>query len=229
MALAVAEDDHLAEGRCRRDRGPAQRAERPAQGARALMRLRHLAGWDVARAVEASHPSLPVGFITGWGEDPKVIGVAGTAREVRCLPPLRTGTDRARGSLTNPGHVLLAVETATSYSREVSSGGAQFLRQRGALLVNRSGTKALITNMPRRIYIGRRATDRAQRRSGVSNAHDGGDRWKDRGSQRRVRLARGIIRGRGKWLSKREFEATRGKLEQLFRPSMTVVELRRVK
>jgi PAS domain S-box-containing protein len=29
-----------------------------------------MTGWAVARAVKALHPSLPVGLITGWGEDP---------------------------------------------------------------------------------------------------------------------------------------------------------------
>jgi CheY-like chemotaxis protein len=29
-----------------------------------------MTGWEVARAISASHPSLPVGLVTGWGEHP---------------------------------------------------------------------------------------------------------------------------------------------------------------
>ncbi len=72
MAELLAEEGHVVTEATSGAEGLA----RPASGSAVDLVLTDLGmpgitGWEVARAVKATHPSLPAGFITGWGEDPK--------------------------------------------------------------------------------------------------------------------------------------------------------------
>jgi CheY-like chemotaxis protein len=54
-----------------------------------------MTGWDVARAVKASHRPIPVGLITGWGPNPKGTPDEGTAVDFILAKPVTEDTLRA--------------------------------------------------------------------------------------------------------------------------------------
>jgi CheY-like chemotaxis protein len=54
-----------------------------------------MTGWAVARAVKGRHPSLPVGLITGWDEDPDATPEDRAAVDFTLTKPLTVATLRS--------------------------------------------------------------------------------------------------------------------------------------
>ena len=61
-------------------------------------------GWEVARLAKASHPSLPVILLTGWGESPPA------------SPPAEGSVDQILGKPVRIEHLLAAIHAATTSS-----------------------------------------------------------------------------------------------------------------
>jgi hypothetical protein len=64
-----------------------------------------MTGWEVARAIKASRPSLRVGLCTGWGEEPPGFSESGFIVDFVLPKPL---TREALRQALAPARILIA-------------------------------------------------------------------------------------------------------------------------